>query len=57
MSPHLGGHIGFGADPIDVGVGVGAGIGVGVTDLYPRYVLNQLMEFRQICLDILLGQA
>ena len=46
-----GGHIGFSADP------VGVGVGVGVTDLYPRYLLNQLMEFHQICLDISLGQA
>ena len=38
---------GFSADPF----------GVGVTDLYPRYLLNQLMEFHQICLDISLGQA
>ena len=48
-----GGHIGFSVDP----VGVGVGVGVGVTDLYPRYLLNRLMEFHQICLDILLGQA
>ena len=48
MSPTKGegGHIGFTADP--VGVGVGVGVRVGVTDLYPRDLLNQLMEFHQI---------
>ena len=45
------GHIGFSADP------VGEGIGFGLTDLYPPYFLNQLMELHQICLDISLGQA
>ena len=53
------GHIDFSADPVGVGVGVGVSVGVCVvvTDLYPLYLLNQLMEFHQICLDISLGQA
>ena len=43
-----GGHIGVSAYPV----------GVGVTRLlYPHNLLNQLMEFHQICLDISLRQA
>ena len=50
-----GGHAGFSAD--HVGVSVGVGVGIGLTDLCQQYLLNQLMEFHQINLDISLGQA
>ena len=46
-----GGDIGFSSDPVSTG------IGVGMTGLYPRYLLNHLMEIHQICLDISMGQA
>ena len=50
MSPTKGegGHIGFSAGPCRRWHD---------KFLYPRYLLNQLMEFHETCMDISLGQA
>ena len=46
-------NVSFSVDP----VGVGVHVGIGVPLLEPRYLLNQLVEFHQTCMDILLEQA
>ena len=42
-----GGHIVFGADPV--------GVGVGIRFHFGHYLLNQLMDSDQTCIDTLFG--
>ena len=54
MSPptrRVGGYIVLGADPIGIPVGVGVYVGFFVS---VHYLLNQLMDFAQTCIDTLL---
>ena len=43
-----GGYIVFGADPVGVGV---------CFFIFVHYLLNQLMDFEQTCIDTLLGEV